>query len=219
MKINMNMEQNVRINTNECDWASTLQFGVYRKKLERDQDEKGHATSIVQYKPGTSFSYHSHPNGEEILVLDGTFSDQFGHYKKGTYLRNPPGSMHAPFSKKGCTLFVKLNQFTAGDTSKVCIDTLNSAWLSGQGNLQVMPLHNFKDQHTALVKWPANEYFQPHIHVGGEEIYVISGELIDEYGRHPAGTWLRNPHMSSHSPFVEKETIILVKVGHLLSNN
>lgn len=215
MKVNMNLEQKICINTNEYDWSSTLQFGVYRKKLERDQEEKGHATSIVQYKPGASFNYHSHPNGEEILVLEGTFSDEFGHYKKGAYIRNAPGSKHAPFSKKGCTLFVKLNQFAPGDISNVRIDTLDSDWLSGQGNLRVMPLHNFKGQHTALVKWPANEYFQPHTHFGGEEIYVITGELIDEFGRYPAGTWLRNPHMSTHTPYVEIETIILVKVGHL----
>lgn len=215
MMINMNLDQSVSINTDECNWAITPQHGILRKKLERELDEKGRATSIVEYKPGASFKYHSHPNGEEILVLDGTFSDQLGHYKKGTYIRNPPGSMHAPFSKNGCTLFVKLNQFSPGDTSRVCIDTSNATWLAGQGNLQVMPLHEFDNQHVALVKWPAKEHFQPHTHMGGEEIYVISGEFIDEHGHYPAGTWLRNPHMSKHHPFVEEETIILVKVGHL----
>ena len=216
MIMNMNLDQSVSINTNKCNWAITPHHGILRKKLERELSEIGHATSIVQYKSGTSFKYHSHPNGEEILVLNGTFSDQFGHYKKGAYIRNPPNSSHAPFSKGGCTLFVKLNQFPAGDTSRVCIDTLNTPWLTGQGNLQVMPLHSFENQHVALVKWPSHEQFQTHTHIGGEEIYVISGELIDEHGRYPAGTWLRNPHMSQHNPYVEEETIILVKVGHLL---
>ena len=44
---------------------------------------------------------------------------------------------------------------------------------------------------------------------------MLSGEFIDEQGRYPEGTWLRSPHMSEHHPFVEQETIILVKVGHL----
>jgi anti-sigma factor ChrR (cupin superfamily) len=215
MLINMDFEQPISVNTNECKWVNTLQFGILRKKLERELDEIGHATSIVQYAAGTSFNFHSHPNGEEIFVLDGSLSDQHGHYKKGTYLRNPPGSMHAPYSRTGCTLFVKLNQFSVGDISRVCIDTSNAAWLQGQGNLQVMPLHTFDDQHTALVKWPANERFKPHTHFGGEEIFVLSGEFIDEHDRYPAGTWLRNPHMSSHNPYVEEETVILVKVGHL----
>lgn len=215
----MSFEQSVIINTNECSWTLTQQNGILRKKLERELDETGHATSIVQYEPGASFQYHSHPNGEEILVLDGIFSDQLGDYQKGTYIRNPPGSMHAPFSKYGCTLFVKLNQFLPGDTSSKCINTSNTIWLSGHGNLQVMPLHTFEDEHVALVKWPAHEEFQPHKHFGGEEIYVISGELIDEYGRYPAGTWLRNPHMSAHNPFAEQVTIIFVKVGHLHNND
>jgi len=215
MMINMNLDKSVTINTNKCNWAITPQHGILRKKLERELDEIGHATSIVRYEAGASFQYHSHPNGEEILVLDGVFSDQMGEYKQGTYIRNPPGSMHAPFSKKGCTLFVKLNQFLPGDTTRVCINTSNATWVSGYGNLQVLPLHEFEDQSVALVKWPAKEQFKPHTHYGGEEIYVITGELIDEYGRYPAGTWLRNPHMSKHNPFVEEETIIFVKVGHL----
>jgi anti-sigma factor ChrR (cupin superfamily) len=57
--------------------------------------------------------------------------------------------------------------------------------------------------------------FQPHTHWGGEEIVVLKGRFIDEYGEYPAGSWLRSPHMSKHFPRVEEETLILVKVGHL----
>ena len=78
-----------------------------------------------------------------------------------------------------------------------------------------MPLHEHKGESVALVKWPAGEKFQPHTHFGGEEILVLSGEFIDEHGRYPAGSWIRSPHMSQHCPFVEQETVILVKVGHL----
>ncbi len=79
----------------------------------------------------------------------------------------------------------------------------------------VMPLHDFEHEHVALVKWPRGERFQPHRHFGGEEILVLSGIFRDEYGEYPAGTWLRSPHMSGHCPFVEEETVIWVKVGHL----
>lgn len=215
----MDFDQRVTINTNECSWVITPKRGVWRKKLERESAEKGHATSIVRYNPGTSFEPHDHPNGEEILVLEGTFSDEYGDYKKGSYIRNPPGSRHAPFSKEGCILFVKLNQFLANDTARVCVDATQRHWLPGYGHLQVMPLHEFESEHAALVKWPANERFQSHTHFGGEEIYVISGEFNDEHGSYPAGTWLRNPHMSQHYPFVKEETIIFVKTGHLLDKN
>ena len=52
-------------------------------------------------------------------------------------------------------------------------------------------------------------------HAGGEEIYVIYGEFIDEHYRYPAGSWIRSPDMSQHYPYVEEDILILVKVGHL----
>lgn len=214
--INMDFYQSVTINTNDSSWVITPNRGVWRKKLERESAEQGHATSIVRYNPGTSFEPHGHPNGEEILVLEGTFSDEYGDYKKGSYIRNPPGSRHAPFSKEGCILFVKLNQFLANDTARVCIDATQCHWLPGYGHLQVIPLHEFESEYASFVKWPANERFQSHTHFGGQEIYVISGEFNDEHGNYPAGTWLRNPHMSQHYPCVKEETIIFVKTGHLL---
>ena len=63
--------------------------------------------------------------------------------------------------------------------------------------------------------WPKGEKFHRHVHPGGEEIYVISGEFIDEHGRYPAATWIRSSHMSMLTPYVEEETLFWVKVGHL----
>ncbi|MDX1398399.1 MAG: cupin domain-containing protein, partial [Oceanospirillum sp.] len=112
-------------------------------------------------------------------------------------------------------IFVKLNQFDPNDLEPIRIQTKEQTWRQGIRGLQVMPLHDFEGQHTALVKWPAGERFQPHRHFGGEEILVISGTFKDEHGDYPAGSWLRSPHMSEHNPFVDEETLIMVKVGHL----
>ncbi|HQR96355.1 MAG TPA: cupin domain-containing protein, partial [Thiotrichales bacterium] len=161
------------------------------------------------------FKTHTHPQGEEIFVLEGVFSDETGDYPAGSYLRNPPGSAHAPFSKDGCVLFVKLDHFRAGDDATVRIQTHDQPWLPGYGGLMVMPLHSFEAEHTALVKWPADEVFQPHRHYGGEEIVVLSGVFQDEHGAYPKHTWMRSPHLSQHHPFVTEPTVILVKTGHL----
>jgi anti-sigma factor ChrR (cupin superfamily) len=169
----------------------------------------------VKYEPGASFKQHSHPYGEEILVLEGVFSDEHGDYPAGTYLRNPPGSKHSPFSKEGCVILVKLNQFDKRDLSEVRVNTNKAQWLQGQGGLQVMPLHNFEHEHVALVKWPVGEIFKPHKHFGGEEIFVLSGTFKDEHGEYPKSTWIRSPHMSQHHPYVDEETVIWVKTGHL----
>jgi anti-sigma factor ChrR (cupin superfamily) len=213
--LNMNFAERVVADTRQADWQASPMPGVARKPLAREEAERGHATSIVRYEPGASFAEHDHPLGEEILVLDGTFSDHTGDYPAGTYFRNPSGFRHAPFSKPGCVLLVKLHQFQADDAARVVVDTNTAAWLPGHGGLQVLPLHEHKGEHVALVRWPANERFQAHTHVGGEEIYVIDGEFIDEHGRYPAGSWIRSPHMSVHNPWVEDETLIWVKTGHL----
>ncbi|MEG3755297.1 cupin domain-containing protein [Psychromonas arctica] len=212
--INIDFTQKVVIDTQKQAWINSPMAGVLRKPLARSEDEV-HITSIVEYAPQSYFSEHPHPQGEEIFVLEGVFSDQDGDYTAGTYLRNPPNSRHKPFSEPGCLIFVKLNQFDDTDLQSVRINTQKAPWLQGIGNLQVMPLHDFEGQHTALVKWPAGEHFKPHKHFGGEEILVISGTFQDEFGLYPTHTWIRSPHMSEHNPFVEEETIILVKTGHL----
>ena len=68
---------------------------------------KGESCALVRWAPGTVFNPHRHFGGEEILVLDGVFSDENGDYPKGTWLRSPHMSMHRPFSKEGCLIYVK----------------------------------------------------------------------------------------------------------------
>ena len=196
-------------------WVKSPADGVSRIHLEREAAESGHTTSFVQFEPDSYFPEHVHTQGEEIYVLEGVFSDENDDYPAGTYLRNPPGSRHKPFTNEGCTIFVKLEQFQKDDTKHVVVRPEEQQWQQGIGKLKVLSLHVHNTQSTALVYWPANEVFQPHTHWGGEEIVVIKGKFIDEHGEYPAGSWIRSPHMSQHYPRVEEETLILVKVGHL----
>lgn len=217
---NLDLDRRVVVETARAPWTGSRADGVLRIPFEREAAESGRATAIVRFLPGAAFPPHSHPEGEEILVLDGVFSDETGDYPAGSYLRNPPGSRHAPHSAAGCTLFVKLEQFAPDDSQRVALDTRHDRpdqppWQAGHGGLRVQSLHEHRGEHTALVYWPAGERFVPHRHWGGEEILVLSGEFIDEHGRYPAGTWLRNPHASVHHPYVERDTLIYVKTGHL----
>ncbi len=214
--LNMELDKAVVIDTNEMDWEASPSAGVWRKPLAREAAEHGHTTSVVRYDAGSAFSAHAHPLGEEIFVLDGVFSDEHGDYPAGTYLRNPPGSRHSPRSEAGCVLLVKLDQFDPADLATVRLDTNRGDWLPGEGRLEMMLLHDFAYESVVLLRWPANSRLDPHVHFGGEEIFVLSGTLYDEYGRYPAGTWLRNPHNSEHCPYVEEESVIWIKTGHLL---
>jgi anti-sigma factor ChrR (cupin superfamily) len=212
---NLDFSKTVVIESQKQEWQDSPAVGVQRIPLEREAAESGHVSSIVKYTAGSKFPSHKHPKGEEIFVLEGVFSDENGDYPAGSYLRNPPGSSHAPFSKDGCTLFVKLNQFNDNDLIQLAINTEQQPWLQGQGELRVKPLHQFQNESVALVYWPAGERFAPHKHRGGEEIFVLEGEFKDEHGSYPQGTWIRSPDMSEHFPFVTDKTVILVKVGHL----
>ena len=191
--------------------------GVDRRQLDRIGGEVARATSVVRYAPGSRFERHLHGGGEEILVLAGVFSDEGGDHPAGTYLRNPPGSAHAPFSREGCLLFVKLRQFSAGDLLKVRIDTHAEPWRQGLvPGLSVLPLHSHEGVDTALVRWAPDTVFNAHAHPGGEEILVLDGVFRDQAGDYPAGTWLRSPRWSRHAPFTGPQgALIYVKVGHL----
>jgi len=217
--MNINDDFSVRIVARAADatWTPSPLPGVDRRMLDRVGDEVARATSIVRYAQGSHFDRHVHGAGEEILVLEGVFSDESGDHAAGTYLRNPPGSAHAPFSREGCLLFVKLRQFASGDLANVRIPSRATPWRQGLvPGLSVMPLHSHDGIDTALVRWAPNTRFNAHAHPGGEEILVLDGVFSDEGGDYPVGTWLRSPRWSRHTPFTGTEgALIYVKVGHL----
>lgn len=218
MQINADFTQRVVMPPAAADdWRPSPSPGVSRYLLDRTGGEVARATSIVRFAPGSRFAGHAHGGGEEILVLDGVFSDEMGDYPAGTYLRNPPDSAHRPRSGPGCTLFVKLWQFSTGDEERVRIDTRSAAWHRGLvPGLMVMPLHEVDGISSALVRWAPHTRFNPHVHPGGEEILVLEGLFRDEHGAYPAGTWLRSPCWSRHAPYTDGEgALIYVKVGHL----
>ena len=219
MNINSDYSQRVVINHHDLPWTPSPESGVERRMLDRMGDEVAKATSIVRYAPGSQFKTHIHEFGEEILVLDGVFSDETGDHPAGTYLMNPPGSSHAPFSKSGCTLFVKLRHLGPDQVVREVIDTKTAPWYQGMvPGLHVMPLMQ-QGSGSTLVRWAPQTYFSPHKHYGGEEIFVIDGVFEDEHGRYPAGSWIRSPHMSLHQPFSKEGCTIFVKTGHLLGSD
>lgn len=193
--------------------------GVERMMLDRIGEEVARATSLVRYAPNSTFSRHVHSGGEEFFVLEGEFGDEHRTYPLGTYVRNPIGTAHSPeVGEQGCIIFVKLQQFDSDDQSQVVIETGDAVWSPGLvPGLEVMSLHEYENEQVALVKWAPDTEFKPHTHWGGEEIFVIDGKFYDEYGEYPAGSWIRSPHESGHSPYTRGEgALIYVKIGHLL---
>jgi anti-sigma factor ChrR (cupin superfamily) len=217
--VNADLGRRVVVDTTRMEWEPSPSGTVWRKPLYRRGGELGPVTSLVRYAPGGAFPEHTHPGGEEILVLDGVFSDEHGDYPAGAFLMNPHGSRHSPRSQPGCTLFVRLRQYPGADRPRLVEDTrADSGWQPGLvEGLSVRPLYaqGGYPENVALVRWAPGTRFQHHTHWGGEEILVLEGEFADEHGRYPEGTWIRSPHGSQHTPFSDKGCLIYVRVGGL----
>lgn len=65
---------------------------------------------------------------------------------------------------------------------------------------------------TSIVRYAPNSKFSAHTHTGGEEFIVLEGMFQDEHGDFPAGTYVRNPPTSAHTPGSEGGCTIFVKL-------
>lgn len=65
---------------------------------------------------------------------------------------------------------------------------------------------------TSIVRYAPHSHFAPHIHGGGEEFLVLDGVFQDEHGDYPAGSYVRNPPTSRHTPGSEPGCVIFVKL-------
>lgn len=65
---------------------------------------------------------------------------------------------------------------------------------------------------TSIVRYAPKSHFAPHTHGGGEEFLVLEGVFQDEHGDYPAGTYIRNPPGTRHTPGSESGCTIFVKL-------
>lgn len=65
---------------------------------------------------------------------------------------------------------------------------------------------------TSIVRYAPGTAFSPHTHAGGEEFFVLDGTFQDERGDYPAGSYVRNPPTSRHTPRSQDGCTILVKL-------
>ena len=194
MKINADLSQRAAVDSEALPWVPSPMPGVERRMLERDGEEVARVTSIVRYAPNSYFSEHSHSGGEEYLVLKGTFSDNYGDFPAGSYIRNPPQSSHTPGSEEGCTIFVKLWQFDPDDRTHVRIDTNKMPLLGieGREGVEIMPLFRDAYEDVRIERWApgADIVLSPE---GGLELLVLEGGFTEAGEAFSQQSWLRLP--------------------------
>lgn len=202
--INGDLSIRAAADTHRMDWAPSPSGAVRRKRVHLvGPPESGQVTSVVRYEPRSSFPAHDHPEGEEILVLEGVFSDEHGNWPAGTFLLNPEGFRHAPFSEPGCVLFVKLRQFPGRERRHVVVDTHKLAWEPSTtpdvAHKALYRQDGFSDL-IRLERWAPGADPGSVSYEDGAELFVLEGEFADEEGAYSAGWWLRLPPGSEHHP-------------------
>ena len=65
---------------------------------------------------------------------------------------------------------------------------------------------------TTIVRYAPDRHFSSHVHAGGEEFFVLDGVFQDEHGDFPAGSYIRNPPESRHTPGSARGCTIFVKL-------
>jgi hypothetical protein len=65
---------------------------------------------------------------------------------------------------------------------------------------------------TSIVRYAPHSRFSAHTHGGGEEFLVLDGIFEDEHGGYPAGSYVRNPPTSRHTPGSEAGCTLFVKL-------
>ena len=153
----------------------------------------------------------------EILVVRGQLSLNGEALGPASYVRLSPGVSVTFTSTEASMVYLNERTPSEPEADSYALRGADLDWRQGMvPGLKVTSLHQGLTKHTALVRWAPETRFNPHTHVGGEEILVLEGVFRDEHGSYPAGTWIRSPHMSNHRPFTGPEgATLLVKVGHL----
>lgn len=74
-------------------------FYEFNFKLSSTENAK-----LIKMNPGTRVPLHSHNGKEFILVVEGSFSDEYGTYKKGSLQINDSNIKHTPIASntEGC---------------------------------------------------------------------------------------------------------------------
>lgn len=218
MDVNGDFSKRVVLHANDIPWEDSPMAGVERRRLDKVGANDERVTTIVRYAPDSHFSPHTHDTGEEFVVLEGVFEDDYGHWPAGSYVRNPPTSRHQPGSKDGCVIIVKLGQFKPDDRTFVHIDTnkIDSVHDRERDGVSVTPLYKDQYENVRIEHWEAGSTIEL-LAEGGAEIFVLNGSVSESGDELTKNSWLRLPSEYSASfQAGEKGAKVWVKTGHLV---
>jgi hypothetical protein len=229
--VHSDLTERVVVQSASLPWSPSPWIpGINRKFLDRyGNGQFVPSTSVVSFGTGVRDPYHAHPHGEEFFVLDGVFTDHTGDYLPGFYVRHPIRWCHAPYvdmRNSAAVVWVKVSQIAEEGEPIIVKDTSDldlADWRDRpcvEGKIRVLPLYDSP----RTGEWVWIELWKPRTRnvvaqpAGGEEIFVLSGSLVENGAVHPTHTWIRNPVKSAGTLWhraAPEGCKLLVKSGHL----
>ena len=217
MDVNADFSKRVVMHGDSIAWEESPMKGVVRRRLDRVDTDNERVTTIVRYAPESQFSPHVHPGGEEFIVLDGVFEDDYGDWPVGSYIRNPPQSKHTPGSKQGCTIMVKLWQFDPDDRTYIHANRFKLGAVPEQGRpgVSVSPLYKDDRENVRFEQWEPGATINIDSS-GGAEVFVLQGGFEQDGDNLRQHSWLRMPVGSTLTATAGPEgASVWVKTDHL----
>ncbi len=217
MDVNSDFSKRVLLHANSIAWEESPMPGVDRRRLDRVDAENERVTTIVRYAPASKFSSHVHTGGEEFIVLEGIFEDDYGAWPAGSYIRNPPQSKHTPGSTPGCVIFVKLWQFQPDDRTYVHanMNKLGSVAERDRPGVEVSPLYKDAYEDVRFEYWQAGATVKVDT-TGGGEVFVLDGSFSENNEELHQHSWLRVPVDSDIEAVAGPDGAkVWIKTGHL----
>ncbi|CAM9402519.1 unnamed protein product [Ectocarpus sp. 12 AP-2014] len=223
MASQLSVDRNVRVSvhTSGMEWAPSPSPSVWRKRVALEgPQESGRVTSVVRYDANSQFNEHGHPDGEEILVLEGSWQDANGDHPAGTYMLNPEGFRHAPCSRDGCVLWVKLRQHGGPSRKHTRLDTNSMQWEDTDiPGVKVKELYSHPDhvESMQIEKWDAGAKVERECQKM-TEFLVVEGEAEahDASETFTKWSWLRLPAGATLSMTSAAGCQVFVKEGEWL---
>lgn len=202
--VNANLLELVTIDSSRAPWRPAGAAGSSEKVFERiGHGAAARETALLRLDPRATVAGGVAQCRIDMLVLAGGVELGGTHHAAGMFVRVPAGTQIELSSIEGATVFVKKRGGHAAGES-IVLDTLDRAnWAAwgGRGSEKAQLYDAGPVREASWVGYMLPDLTIPeHDHVGGEEIFILQGELRDERGHYGPGVWIRFPIGLRHTP-------------------
>jgi hypothetical protein len=208
----------VTIRADELPWQQTGLRGVEEKLFERiPEGREARETALFRLAPGVALAGGAAECRVDIYVLEGIVVFSGRLCLAGHFLRIPRGTDIALQSPEGATIMLKKRSGDVGSEAFVLDtkDRANWALWGGRGSEKAQIYDPGSLFEASWVGYMLPDLTIPeHDHAGGEEIFILEGELRDERGLYGPGTWVRFPVGVKHTPTsLSQGCLMIVREG------